>query len=63
MGVKKRLELTESQLALRDLLCTRPVWLTALSFTQLMELTVYFYSAWWRMLVQPVGLLNDLLCR
>ena len=45
MGVKKRLELTESQLALRDLLCTRPVWLTALNFTQLMERTeILFHS-------------------
>ena len=29
MGVKKGLDLMESQLALRDLLCIRPVWLTA----------------------------------
>ena len=29
MGVKKGLELMESQLALLDLLCVRPVWLTA----------------------------------
>ena len=39
MGVQKRLKLTESQLASRDLLCTQPVWLTDLSFAQLMELT------------------------
>ena len=42
MGVKKRLKLAESQLALRDLLCTRPIWLTAFFiFTQLMELTEF----------------------
>ena len=29
MGVKKGLDLLESRLALRDLLCIRPVWLTA----------------------------------
>ena len=40
MGVKKRLKISESQLALLDLLCTRPVWLTDLSFAQLVELTV-----------------------
>ena len=40
MGVKKRLKLSESQLALLDLLFTRPVWLTDLSFAQLVELTV-----------------------
>ena len=45
MGVKKRLKLTESQLALLDLLCTRPVRLTDLGFTQLMELTeILFHS-------------------
>ena len=32
MGVKKRLDLLESRLALCDLLCTQPCWLTALSF-------------------------------
>ena len=40
MGVKKRLKISESQLALLNLLCTRPVWLTDLSFAQLVELTV-----------------------
>ena len=44
MGVK-RLKLSESQLALFDLLCTRPVWLTALSFTQLMELTEFLFHS------------------
>ena len=45
MGVKKGLKLTESQLALHDLLCTRQVWLTALNFTQLMERTeILFHS-------------------
>ena len=45
MGVKKGLELTESQRALHDLLCTRPVWLTALTFTQLMELTEFLFHS------------------
>ena len=45
MGVKKRLKLSESQLALLDLLCTRPVWLTDLSFAQLMELTEFLFHS------------------
>ena len=45
MGVKKRLKLSESQLALLDLLCTRPVWLTDLSFAQLVELTVSLFHS------------------
>ena len=44
MGVKKNLKLTESQLALLDLLCTRPVWLTALNFAQLVEPTVLLFA-------------------
>ena len=45
MGVKKRLKLSESQLALLDLLCTRPVWLTDLSFAQLVDLTVFLFHS------------------
>ena len=62
MGVKKRLKLTESQLALLDLLCTRPVWLTALSFAQLLELTVFLlHSNGLVESTQPLGLTVSLL--
>ena len=62
MGVKKGLELTESQLALRDLLYTRPAWLTALSFAQLVELTVLLlHSNGLVESTQPLGLTVSLL--
>ena len=56
MGVKKRLKPTESQLALLDLLCNRPVWLTDLSFAQLIELTVLLLHS--NVLVESAQLLE-----
>ena len=53
---KKRLKISESQLALLNLLCTRPVWLTDLSFAQLVELTVLLLHS--NVLVESAQLLE-----